>query len=221
MVTCIKWLFTAAVVLAGVHASITDCSQGTSLFQLKELALTPDPPVAGEKLFMTVVFTNPGSEIDDGSVTTDVTLNFIPFTPSTVALCDSTECPLVSGFNNRSSSSVWPSNIAGKVVSKIVWSTLEEVELLCIKTTFSVGPSVSLRGKHNHSHPVHPESFAERLWKWQGSSPPKKVKAQAQAKTKVPVKPEQSIYATNLTVYTPFHWIIDDSIFPEDAGISQ
>jgi len=213
MLACIKWLFTAAL-FAGVHSSITDCSKGTSLFQFQELALTPDPPVAGEELFMTVVFTNPGSEVDDGSVTTDVTLNFIPFTPSTVALCESTDCPLVSGLNNRSTSSVWPSTIAGKVVSKILWKTLEEVELLCIKMSFSVGPSASLRGgkgKHNHSHPVHPESFAERLWKWQGPSSPKRAKAKAKA---------PSPY-TNLTLYTPFRWVLDDTMFPEDLAISQ
>ena len=206
-----KWLFPTALLLRGVHASITDCSKGTSLFQLQELALTPDPPVPGEQLYMTVLFTNPGSEVDDGSVTTDVTLNFVPFTPSTVALCDSTECPLVSGLNNRSTSSIWPSTIAGKVVSKIVWRSLEDVELLCIQTSFSVGPSMRLRGKHNHSHPVHPESFAERLWKWQG---PRQKKVAAKS-------PAQPVYHTNLTIYTPFHWIIDDSIFPEDAGIPQ
>jgi hypothetical protein len=197
----------STLVFQGVQGSIIDCSHGTSRFQLQELSLTPERPVPGEELYMNVVFTNPGSEVDDGSVTTDVTLNFIPFAPSTVALCDSTECPLVSGLNNRSTSSIWPSTIAGKIVSKIVWRTLEEEELLCIQISVSVGPLLKLRGSHNHNHPVHPDRFAERLWKWQGPAP----RLKAKAKAPVSLSPY-----TNLTIYRPLYRILDDTIFPED-----
>jgi hypothetical protein len=128
-----KLLYLVSCILAFSSASITDCSKGESIFEITELALTPDPPVKGKDLYMKVQFNNPGEELSEGIVTTSVSLNFIPFTPSTKSLCDSTQCPIVSGPNDRSTTSVWPDTVSGAISSKIVWNTLDGFQLLCIQ----------------------------------------------------------------------------------------
>lgn len=128
-----RLFYLASCIFAFSSASITDCSNGESIFEITELALTPDPPVKGRDLYMTVKFNNPGEELSEGSVTTSVTLNFIPFAPTTNPLCDSTQCPIVSGPNDRSTSSIWPDTVSGTVSSKIMWNTLDGFQLLCIQ----------------------------------------------------------------------------------------
>ena len=125
-------------------ASIQDCSNGASLLQITNLALSPDPPVRGQTLDMTVKFNNPGPEITDGTVTTSVTLNFIPFQPTTEAICTNTQCPLVSGANDRSTSSVWPDNVSGSLTSKIEWTAVDGTQLLCIQISAKI---VAVKGK--------------------------------------------------------------------------
>lgn len=136
-------------IFALATASIKDCSSGTSVLQLTELTLSPDPPVRNQPLDMTVKFNNPGEEIVDGTVTTSVTLNFIPFQPTVEALCTNTQCPLPPGANDRSTSSTWPDNVSGNIQSKIEWTAVDGSQLLCIQITARVGvTNSSLRGNH-------------------------------------------------------------------------
>jgi hypothetical protein len=143
--------------IMAVGASITNCGQG-SRFELTNLALHPDPPIPGKQLDMTVQFTNPGSEVTDGTATTSVTLNFIPFQPTVKPLCEDTHCPLVTGPNDRSTSSVWPETVTGAISSKIVWTDVTGAELLCISIKTKVATEYkSLRQELNQTH-------AEEVW---------------------------------------------------------
>ena len=97
------------------------------------------PPKVGQNVYMTVLFNNPGPEITDGKAVTTVTWNGIPMTPTTKFLCpDSTECPLTVGMNNRSTMSIWPSGVTGKVNSKVQWFDTNGKSLLCIQSSVSV-----------------------------------------------------------------------------------
>jgi hypothetical protein len=127
-----------------VLGSIQDCGKN-SQFQLTSLDFVPAAPKAGESIFMTVQFNNPGTEVSDGSVTTSVTYNFLPLTPTVEPLCVNTQCPLVNGFNDRSTNSTWPSGVSGTIVSTITWNDNSGSELLCIKLTVKSGYS-GLRG---------------------------------------------------------------------------
>jgi len=127
-------LFTFLITAFG---SIQDCNT-TSILQLTDLALNPVSPVPGKDLAMTVQFTNPGPEITNGTVTTSLTYNFIPFQPTTEDLCTSTQCPLVTGFNDRSTTNPWP-DVKGTVISKIEWNTLDGQNLLCIQINVKSG----------------------------------------------------------------------------------
>ncbi len=95
---------------------------------------------------MIVEFENPGPEVTGGKVTTTLSLNYIPIPADIKPLCEGTECPIVPGFNNRSTSSVWPDTVSGKVNSKIVWTDMDGTPLLCIQmsTTVKVDNSAAL-----------------------------------------------------------------------------
>jgi hypothetical protein len=151
--------------LAFATATIKDCDPN-SQFKITDLALYPDPPKRNEQVYMTVIFNNPGPEITDGKVTTSVTLNGIPFTPSTKPLCEDTECPLIVGTNNRSTMSVWPETVSGKINSKIQWRDTNGMSLLCIQTSVAVSNYEavplnkslvpfyhSFEDKHHHDNP--------------------------------------------------------------------
>jgi hypothetical protein len=139
-------LFLSALIFSNTYGSISDCSSGSSLFQITNLGLSPTNPVVNQPLYMTVQFTNPGPEITDGTVTTSVTYNFIPFSPTVEPLCTNTQCPLLNGFNDRSTNSTWPNSVKGSVVSKIVWTSVDQQVLLCIQINVKSSERNSLRG---------------------------------------------------------------------------
>lgn len=152
----------SSIVCYQTDAKIVDCSNGGSLFKVTELALSPDPPIRGKQVDMIVKFDNPGSEISEGSVTTSISLNYIPFQPSTEALCTSTICPLVSGPNDRSTNSVWPDSVSGIVSSKIVWKGVDDSELLCIQINTKVAATEKLRPRPNYNQ-THADLIAKTL----------------------------------------------------------
>jgi hypothetical protein len=161
MFTRLVNLFLAALgVIHGTNATIKDCGAGQTVFQLTELAMIPDPPVRGKPLDMKVVFNNPGAEVTDGTVATTLSLNFIPFQPSTEPLCKNTICPIVEGLNDRSTSSVWPDTVSGAVTSKITWTGPNSENLLCIQFNTKVAASenktalrkVDMGEEYNQTH---------------------------------------------------------------------
>lgn len=151
MFRAIGSLFLTLAAVVNGFGAIKDCSNGASLLQLTDLALLPDPPVRNQPLDMTVKFVNPGPEITDGTVTTSVTLNFIPFQPTVEALCTNTQCPLVSGANDRSTSSTWPDNVSGSITSKIEWTAVDGTQLLCIQITAKVAEQEGKRLRRQYN----------------------------------------------------------------------
>lgn len=87
---------------------------------------------------MTVQFENPGPAVIGGSATTTVTVNGFPFNPKVEDLCQNTACPLLQGADDRSTDSTWP-NVAGKIVSRSVWTTVDGDELLCVQASVKIG----------------------------------------------------------------------------------
>ena len=112
-------------------AVISDCGKGLSQFQLTTLGLTPTSPLPGENTTMTVKFFNPGPVVTDGTVTTSVTYNYIPFTPTTEPLCANTVCPIELGNQDRSATSPWP-DVSGVIQTHIEWNNSSSAPLLCI-----------------------------------------------------------------------------------------
>ena len=144
-----KFAFLAALILvltSTTTSSIVDCGAGTSLFQITELGLTPDPPIIGKDVYLTLKFNNPYSEIDDGTATSKVSINGIPYPPSSDPLCEKTACPLKVGANDRSTSSLWP-ELSGKIDTTIQWTDVNGGMLLCIHSIVKVASTEQyLRG---------------------------------------------------------------------------
>ena len=113
------------------NAGITNCDQD-SVFQITQLGLEPsDTVVAGQNVSLILFYTSP-TTVDSGTITTSVTYNFLPLTPTVAPLCDSAPCPIEVGDHDGSSWFVIPSGISGNVVTKIVWADANATQLLCL-----------------------------------------------------------------------------------------
>ena len=127
IIATLLFAFTAQTTSA---VTIKNCDP-TSVFLITTLSLTPDQPVSGDIVKLSLIFDNHGAPITDGTVTNIITLNGLPFN-SESALCSNTECPIVTGSNDRSTQNTWPS-VSGTLNSKIVWTGPNDETLLCIQ----------------------------------------------------------------------------------------
>jgi hypothetical protein len=137
----IRKVLTIMGLAATATASITDCG---SVFQITSLGLYPDPPVLGQQVYMDLQFINNGPAVTDGTVYTSLTYNGLPIAVDPKPLCEDTACPIQMGYNNRSTSTTWPSSGSGKITSQIKW-VATGATLLCIQTVVKVA-APSLRG---------------------------------------------------------------------------
>jgi hypothetical protein len=125
-------LFLALLSLAsGVKGSVTNCAPN-SIFQITKLVLDPpEKAKVGENVTLTLLYTSP-VEVDAGTITTSVTYNFLPLTPTKAPLCGAEPCPIEVGDHDGSSWFVVPTGLSGNVVTKIVWTDANAKELLCL-----------------------------------------------------------------------------------------
>ena len=121
------------------YATVSDCGQGKSIFQIQQQSFSPEPPVANEAYDYWFTYVVPdGVTVDSGTAKYSLSLNGIPFTPETNDLCTQTACPKVAGLHNESSTDTWPSGISGKIVTKLEWFDSNGNLLLCSLTTEKV-----------------------------------------------------------------------------------
>lgn len=132
-----------------MSATITDCGGASALFKITKLDFYPDKLAPGENATLTLLYTAP-EQIDGGTATTSVSLNFIPFTPTTENLCATAgdlsssqrpytmpTCPITVGDHDGSSVATMPEGVTGTITSKIVWRDTKYRLLLCIQARFS------------------------------------------------------------------------------------
>jgi hypothetical protein len=116
---------------AAASASVTNCGSN-SVFEITQLILNPPNTVkSGDNVSLTLLYTSP-VEVDSGTITTSVTYNFLPLTPTTAPLCSSVPCPIGVGDHDGSSWFLVPTGVRGTVVTKIVWTDVNSTQLLCI-----------------------------------------------------------------------------------------
>ena len=122
--------------LSSSSATVADCGQGKSLFKIQDQSFSPEPPVGDQPYDYWFTYVVPdGVTVNAGTAKYSLTLNGIPFTPSTEDLCSQTSCPKTSGFYNESSTDTWPAGVSGKVVTKLEWFDAAGTLLLCSQTT--------------------------------------------------------------------------------------
>lgn len=121
-------------------AAVRDCAPGNSVFEVNSVSLEPPTPVSGQNLTLFLDYTVPdGVLITDGTAEYDITYNYIPFTPSTEPLCQNIPCPLGPGRYQNSSTSVWPQDLSGLLVTELKWYDPAQNLLLCVEISGQVG----------------------------------------------------------------------------------
>jgi hypothetical protein len=136
-----RWLLVSLLASLSTLASSTlkNCGDGTSTFSLIDQGFSPDPPAVGDNTTLWFYYQVPeGLNINDGTAEYKITLNGIPFTPTTDPLCTQVTCPLVGGTYNLTSSSIWEGGVSGKIVSRISWYDTQKTLLLCSELTVRV-----------------------------------------------------------------------------------
>ena len=128
--------FVATVLAAN---TVKDCSSGTSLFKFTSGSLLPDPTVPGQDSSLTINAELPdGTNVADGTAKYTYSLNGIPFSPETDPLCGQVTCPLLPGPYTNTTTSVFPTGVSGKIVTKIQWYDTSNTLLLCTEITTRV-----------------------------------------------------------------------------------
>lgn len=128
----------ALISLGFALTSIKDCSNGQGRAALLAFDSQPANPKPGDNVTLWVAYDLPAPEITGGTATYSFTYNGIPFPKTINPLCNDTACPKLVGFNNESSSSVFPSGISGKIVSSIQWNDQNNDLVWCVETTWKV-----------------------------------------------------------------------------------
>jgi hypothetical protein len=141
----IRSLFVAAAAVFA-SATVTDCNTH-SIFRPTELAMSPDPPIPGHLVSLTVKFNNPNPYVTAGKSDTTIVLNGLPVASKSEELCVNTWCPIEIGPNDRSTNMTWPTDhISGKLVTQNVWLDETGAPLMCVKITNVFASQNSLRG---------------------------------------------------------------------------
>jgi len=122
--------------IARAFPSVSDCGKGKSIFQITELAF-PASLQAGATANLTLQYMAP-VQVDNGTITTKVTYNFIPLTPTTSLLCASAACPIEIGFHDGSTAVTVPTGLSGTIVSNIAWTDTVGNQLLCVQMSVKV-----------------------------------------------------------------------------------
>ncbi len=132
-------LFLAIASLASLaSATLSDCSKGLSLFTIKSMSFSPDPPTPGTNSTLLLSMNVP-EEITDGTATYTTTLNFIPFQPTVDPLCETTiPCPIQVGQLDTVSSYPFPEGISGTMTLKIQWTDGTGRSLMCLQIKTSL-----------------------------------------------------------------------------------
>ncbi len=118
--------------------SIRDCSNGLGRAVMLGFSSSPENPKAGDNVSLWVAYDLPEPAITGGIAKYSYALNGIPFPPTKEDLCTQTLCPKEVGFNNETSSSIFPSGISGKIVSSISWTDQNDELVWCVETTWRV-----------------------------------------------------------------------------------
>jgi hypothetical protein len=130
------------------EGTIQDCGSPGSPFSLTNLQLIPDPPARGKPFDLIVAFNNNGTVINDGTITTTLTFDSIPFPSIQKPLCEYVVCPINPGPNYDNKSITWPDFITGNIESKITWTDTQNNQLACIQIDTKISGEKNLRKSH-------------------------------------------------------------------------
>lgn len=118
--------------------TMRDCGNGLGRAALIGFGVTPEVPNPGDNTTLWIAYDLPAPAITAGTATYSFSLNGIPFTPTVEDLCTQTACPKDPGLYNETSSSIFPSGISGKIVSRIEWRDPDDTLIWCVENTWRI-----------------------------------------------------------------------------------
>jgi len=127
-------MFAFLTLITLVSGSITDCGAGQGLFTITDLSMDPPSSVAANQNVSLVLKYRTPVLISGGTAETAITLNFIPFQPSSEDLCTKVFCPIQVGSHDASSFYIFPSGVSGRIITQIRWFDMTGRLLLCLKS---------------------------------------------------------------------------------------
>lgn len=134
--------------------TVNDCSAGKSIFTLNSASVTPDIPVAGENVYITIFYTVPeGMTVTGGTSEYSATYNFLPLSTTIEPLCSDVPCPLRSGQYTNESETMWPSGISGTLSTQMKWFDTDKDLLLCLGVTWKTLSTGTQIWNHSNRFP--------------------------------------------------------------------
>lgn len=128
---------TLALLLTSAVASVSDCSKGTSLFKVTSMSFLPDPTVPGQNSTLYLSMNIP-EQIDDGTATYKVSLNYVTVSKTSEKLCHSVSCPIMPGALSTVSTYPVSGIPAGLLNVNIQWADLRGRNLLCVSISTKI-----------------------------------------------------------------------------------
>jgi hypothetical protein len=120
--------------------TVKDCAATSSIFKVTSLSVAPVNPASGDPFDLHMEWTVPdGVTVTDGTAKYSVTLNYIPFSPSTEPLCQDIPCPMGPGKYTNTTTSTWPSGVTGSLTTKMEWLQPDGATLACVSISGTVG----------------------------------------------------------------------------------
>lgn len=121
-----------ALLLVGGY--VKDCSPDTAIAKVIDAGVYPMSPSPGDTAFMWVNYDLP-EDVTSGTATYKYTLNYIPFSPIVVPLCDQTVCPLTVGVHNMTGNTTYP-DVSGRLEVQVDWKDSVGRSIWCVKTVY-------------------------------------------------------------------------------------
>lgn len=122
--------------LSLLDGSIKDCSAPDSIAKILSMGINPVNPKPGDNSTIWINY-DLSKEVTSGTIKYSYWVNFIPFAPETVNLCEQENCPLEAGEYNVSGSSIFP-DLSGRIEGKIEWFDENETPIWCVNTIYNV-----------------------------------------------------------------------------------
>lgn len=122
--------------LSLLSGSIKDCSAPDSVAKVLSMGINPVNPKPGDNSTVWINY-DLSKQVTGGSIKYSYWVNFIPFTPETVDLCQQESCPLEPGVYNVSGSFIFP-DVSGRVEDKIEWFDENDTPIWCVNTIYNV-----------------------------------------------------------------------------------
>lgn len=126
-------LFTMLLSYGATSAVLSNCGTPNDLATINSYGLSPVDPVVNENVTMWIDYTL-NKNVYSGIAVYEANLNGFPYYDEQ-DLCTQTECPILSGEHNETSSSVFP-EFSGRLITTITWFDEYDDQILCVRATF-------------------------------------------------------------------------------------